>query len=567
MMKMKKIVAIVMMVGMVGMIAPSTGAQTVEELQTQIANLLAQITALQTQLTALSGGTTGAAAPAACSGITFSRNLAQTMSGTDVKCLQALLNQSADTQVAASGVGSAGNETLYFGSLTKAAVIKFQEKYASEVLAPIGLTAGTGFVGAKTIAKLNSLLTAAETTTPTTPTDGTTTPETTLPTAEGLTVTVASDNPAATTIISDGGNLVAGSQALIPFLKLTFSTPAGTSAKVTTLKVKRIGISTDTDTPSVYLYEGDTKLAEMTSLSLGIVTFNNAAGLFTVSGVKTITVKADLYKDATAGKTIGFTVNAASDITTDASTVNGTFPINGNVMTTAEVEDFGRLSVITSTNSSTVDPGIEGFEAMRLILTAANQKILVKSIKLLQLGSIQKTDIANLGLYVGANQIGSTVASLADDGTVTFDLGSYEIPAGVQRIVSLKVDVIGGSTRTIQFSLQRSTDVVAMDGNYSVYVQPDGGALAVWSVKDSTAATVASGNLVITKSTDSPSGNVALNSTNVTLAKYDVKAVGEAIRISTLSVIASTTGATKWDNITNVRLIYDGIQVGTTQNT
>jgi len=568
MMKMKKIVAIVMTIGMVGMIVPSSAqAVTVEELQAQIATLLAQIATLQTQLTAM-GGTTGAAAPAACSGVTFDRNLKLGMTGTDVQCMQALLNQSSDTQVAASGAGSPGAETTYFGSLTQAAVIKFQEKYASEVLASYGLTSGTGFVGSTTRAKLTSLLTAG-TTGGTTggETGGTTTP--TLPTAEGLTVTLASDNPVATTIISDGETAnVAGSQALIPFLKLTFSTPAGTSAKVTTLKVKRIGISTDTDTPSVYLYEGDTKLAEMTSLSLGVVSFTNAAGLFTVSGVKTITVKADLYKDATAGKTIGFTVNAATDITTDASTVNGTFPMNGNVMTTAVVSDFGRLQVTTSSNSATVDPGTDGFEAMRIILTSSNQKILVKSIKFLQLGSIQKSDIANLALYVGATQLGSTVASLADDGTVTFDLGSYEVPSGVQRIVSLKVDVIGGSTRTIQFSLQRSTDVVAMDGNYGVYVQPDGGTVALWTVKDSTASLVAQGNLVITRSTDSPSGNVALNSTNITLAKFDVKAVGEAVRISSLSLIASsTTAVVGWDNITNVRLIYDGIQVGTTQNT
>ena len=44
-----------------------------------------------------------------------------------------------------------------FGSITKQGVMKFQQKYASEILAPIGLTQPTGNVGAQTRKKLNTL--------------------------------------------------------------------------------------------------------------------------------------------------------------------------------------------------------------------------------------------------------------------------------------------------------------------------------------------------------------------------------------------------------------------------
>ncbi len=147
-MKMKKLIVIATSIAIIGMASPIFGA-TVAELEAQIATLLASITALQAQIALLGGGT--GAVPAACTGITsLTTNLSQGSSGADVKCLQALLNQSVATQVAATGVGSAGSETTYFGSLTKAAVVKYQ---TANTISP-----AVGYVGPLTRAKLNTVL-------------------------------------------------------------------------------------------------------------------------------------------------------------------------------------------------------------------------------------------------------------------------------------------------------------------------------------------------------------------------------------------------------------------------
>jgi peptidoglycan hydrolase-like protein with peptidoglycan-binding domain len=76
--------------------------------------------------------------------------------GEDVKLLQSILNSFEDTQVSVTGPGSLGQETTYFGVLTKEAVMRFQKKYSPEVLFPAGVALPTGIVGEFTRKKLNS---------------------------------------------------------------------------------------------------------------------------------------------------------------------------------------------------------------------------------------------------------------------------------------------------------------------------------------------------------------------------------------------------------------------------
>ena len=132
--------------------APIT-EMTDAQIRARIAEITILIAQLQAQLNELLG-----ISVEDCTITSFDRTLKKGMSGDDVKCLQIILNSASDTRVAETGVGSSGNETKYFGSLTKAAVIKFQEKYAPDILASWNLTSGTGLVGTTTRDKLNSLI-------------------------------------------------------------------------------------------------------------------------------------------------------------------------------------------------------------------------------------------------------------------------------------------------------------------------------------------------------------------------------------------------------------------------
>lgn len=118
------------------------GAQVSPSVQAQINDLQNRILELQIQLAQMQnvGGT---------SCYTFNSNIGIGYSGSDVSALSTALNR--------DGVSFFQNTSLIFDENLASAVSSFQEKYRSEILTPLGLSAGTGYLGTKTRAKLNSL--------------------------------------------------------------------------------------------------------------------------------------------------------------------------------------------------------------------------------------------------------------------------------------------------------------------------------------------------------------------------------------------------------------------------
>ncbi len=127
--------------------APDQNAALVARLMEQIEELKRQIAVVQARISAILAERNKT--EISCQAL--SRNLRLGMKGDDVRCLQELLRNQ-------PGIYPQGLVTGYFGPLTHKAVLLFQEQHKSEVLTPLGLSVGTGYVGPSTRSALNNLL-------------------------------------------------------------------------------------------------------------------------------------------------------------------------------------------------------------------------------------------------------------------------------------------------------------------------------------------------------------------------------------------------------------------------
>src|SRR3989344_2077610 len=495
--------------------APAARAQSTTDLQAQISALLAQIAALQAQLNASTGGSTGSAA------CTFTRSLTMGSSGADVTCLQNYLT-------ATGHFTFAGGATGYFGSITQSAVAAWQ--------AANGVSPAVGYFGPISQAKYRAV--AGTTFVPTTPGTTPTVPGVPI-TGNGLKVLLASDSPNNIALVQ--------AQAIGALAKFVFVNPTSAEIKVT----------------NVYLYEGAKRLTDSAGVSNSAFNFNDTNGVVVVpaNSSKSISVLADIA-NTTSGQQIGVQlVSVASTGTLDTSVV---FPINSYTQTvsaaTLGAVDFSDTTLPSGSTASAQND----FTVWQNAATISTRAVNLESFQLRNIGSISRTDIRNFRLYVDGVQIGSTVANIASDDTITFDLSST--PKRLEtggRVIKVVGDIIAGSGDTFAFSLRRASDARLIDTDLKQPILATK-ASATFAAEAAATATIDSGTVSVVKANNSPSSNVSLGASSVKWASYEFRAAGEDVKVESLNVNVNTT--TSDDGLDNAKIFLNGVQVGSTKD-
>jgi Putative peptidoglycan binding domain len=560
----------------------AANAQTSAALQAKIAALLAEISQLQGQMSSktTTNSTTGTTTTSVST--TFTRNLTLGSRGADVSALQQLLiNKGFLTAVSAP--------TGYFGALTRAALGRFQ---AANSISP-----AAGYFGPKTKAFVNSMGVSSNTTTTTTttttmpagctstagfsPTTGVSCSSTTTTTtntntntntsvtapATGLAVSLASDNPGV-------GSLVAGS-ARVPVLAVNFT--AGNSGMVTLTGVNfhKSGVVSDSAIGGAYLTNHGKVVAQYNSINQGVISFSGMALQIPAGQTMELMLAIDISSGISNGNTVGFALNAASDITSwdmNNTTIAaaGVFPMISSTFNVTQVSNpaLANLTINSSSIGTTVTAGTQANLVGAWSFLGQNSKMWLKGLNFRVIGSANKSDLRNVKLMVNSTQVGATLATVGADGTAYFD-GSVTpgtLNTGSNN-VQLFADVAGSPSFNFQFEILNSYDVLAIDSQYNVpvQVQNNGGI--------GTQVNIQQGQITVSQDQSTPTGNIAKGQSQITLAKFDIYAAGEAVKVKFIGFALDFTGAgtnatsTLATQVQNIALTDDaGGQVGTTIN-
>ena len=366
-----------------------------------------------------------------------------------------------------------------------------------------------------------------------------------------LNVSISSSTPPASTLASGSAynamtrvNLKAGDEE---------------DVEVTSITVTRSGLSSDGSFNGVLLQDssGLRHGNVVSSFSDAKATLSFASAPVVIEAGTTETVTLLLHVSGNSG-TVALYVNSASDITAVGADsggvvdVAGSFPIVGNTMqltngtgiiaaATTTVQTVGGGTSVTPTTNDIGETDLD-VTKFRISETSGAENMKVAGVTIFNNGSAADSDIANIDLV---DQDGNVLATVDQpvNKEIYFDLSadSYVIPEGTNRDFTVRLDIIDGSSRTVNLVIQNDYDVVLYGSDTSSGIL-SGGFVAGSVGDDTNVISINEGSLTIAKASTSPSGNLAIGATNVTLGEFEVQAFGEDMELQKLTFQVVRTG-------------------------
>ncbi len=193
------------------------------------------------------------------------------------------------------------------------------------------------------------------------------------------------------------------------------------------------------------------------------------------------------------------------------------------------------------------------------------------------IGSANKGDIRNVKLMVNGTQVGATLPTVGQDGTAYFDASATPgvLNTGSNN-VQVFADVMGSPSYNFQFEILNGYDVLAIDSQYNVPVTVGNASGAVITMTGSP-VNIQQGQITVTQDSGTPTGNIARGQSQITIAKFDIYAAGEPVKVLNLPFALTFVGVNQVSGLSqvaslnqliqNVSIVDDaGGQVGTTIN-
>ncbi len=188
----------------------------------------------------------------------------------------------------------------------------------------------------------------------------------------------------------------------------------------------------------------------------------------------------------------------------------------------------------------------------------------LNSIKFTASGTVAVNDIKNFHLFLDNTDLGNPVDAVDVNGKIIFSFTSPVNLSAGSRTLKLTADIVGGAGKTVRYGIGQATDLNITDGVNGAAVVPTQSGLPITQVY-AASLTINYGVLTIIKASSSPTGIVSLNASGVTVARFNLNAVGEPLKIENLK-IGFTSNDANVTQMRNVSVFLGGVQIGSTQS-